>query len=118
MLDFFSAETLKAVIVLLIAASLLYVATSSNVRGTTKKRKKRYFLLFALLALTLPFIESYIAQSDAKSNQTSFTNGASIICKESKDKSYSVSKKELWSIKEIYFSKDSLLIRADRCKLR
>lgn len=118
MLDFFSGESLKAVILLLIAASLLYASISSHTRGKKRERLKRYFLLFALLLLTLPFIEAYIAQSDVKSNQTSFTNGASFICKESKDKSYSVSKKELWSIKEIYFSKDSLLIRADRCKLR
>lgn len=117
MLDFFSGESLKAVIVLLIAASLLYASISSHTRGEKRERLKRYFLLFALLLLTLPFIEAYIAQSDAKSNQTSFTNGVSFICKDSKNKSYSVFKEEGWSIQKDYFKKDSILIRADMCKV-
>ena len=117
MLEFFSGETLKAVIFLIFGLALLYGATSSNKRGKKKSGgTKAFFLLCVLISLTVPFIEATIAQSDAKSNLTNFVNGSRFICIESSDKKYSVSKKEKWSIKSIYFSKDSLLIRADKCE--
>jgi len=116
MLEFFSVETLKAVTILVISIALLYGAISSKQRDKRKNGEiKAFFLLLVLTALSVPFIQVYIAQSNAKSNLTHFNEGISLICKEHNDKKYSVSKKERWSIKGIYFSKESILFRADKC---
>jgi len=45
-----------------------------------------------------------------------FSNGEQLICEGNDSNKYSVSSKEGWSRDKNYFKKESLMIRADRCK--
>lgn len=117
MLEFISIETLKAVVVLMLAVALFYGALYSGKRAKEKKRSlKTFYLILFTLFVTLPLVDAYNTQINVKSKLQSFARGSTLICKGNDEKNYSVSKKEQWSIKSFCFSKESLLIRADRCE--
>lgn len=80
----------------------------------TKKSKSRY--LFYVAIVTLPFIIANADKNDALENVKLMQDGNALKCTVNSTL-YKVSQAEGWSVKnDIYFMKDSLLIRADRCK--
>jgi hypothetical protein len=115
MLAFINYETVKAFGLLFFA--ILILTASFRINSKEKKRDyKRILIVIALVFATLPFMEAYNKQSDAQTNLQNFKRGNSFICNAGDNNSYRVSKKDGWTIENIYFIKDSLLIRADKCK--
>jgi hypothetical protein len=70
---------------------------------------------FGILA-AIPLMEAHGLYSDAKKNMRNLSKGTVFICRGYDDNSYMVSKSGGWGTYDIYFIKDSLLIRADKCE--
>jgi len=70
MMEFFSVETLKAVVVLMFSVALFYGAIYSTKRGKKEggstSNVKFFFTFMILIAISLPLIEAYNLQMDAK----------------------------------------------------
>lgn len=119
MLDFISVDTVKGLIMLFLSILILIFSIMSgknNKDKSTSKDGKTVFSIFVLGLIITPFIEAYNLQQDAILNQQHFKSNSSFICHAKDNNDYKVSKKSLWSIDDIYFIKDSLLIRADKCE--
>jgi len=122
MMEFFPLDILKASILGILATGVMY----ASVLPKDKRNKERapstgvklFFLFVVLFFIALPFIEADIDQSTAKENLMRFSNGGSFICQGSDSNKYSVSSKNGWSRDKNYFTKDSLMIRADKCEER
>ena len=84
------------------------------------KGDKLIYFLFGFIVFGL-FYTAYASYSDAKSNLHYFQKGNTLVCFSgggiySSANRYRVSKEEGWQIEKNYFYKDSLMIRADKCK--
>ncbi len=85
------------------------------------KHEKYFLVLLGLLFVTKIYGE-YTTDRDIKENIESFKAGNNFICSSggglyNSANHYSVSKEEGWSIQKGYFKKDSILVRADMCKV-
>jgi len=122
MMEFFSFDLVKASIIGIMATGLVYASVVSKGKGEkesgTTIGAKLFFLFAALFFISLPFIDADNSQSTAKNNLIHFTNSGSFICEGEDSNKYSVSSKDGWRRDKNYFTKDSLLIRADRCEER
>ena len=85
-------------------------------KGQDKPEKLSFFDFFPLLFV---FVSATYLSIDAKSsireNMKSFNRGDTLNCATIGTR-YLVSKSKGWKINKDSFTKDSLLIRADRCK--
>ncbi len=82
----------------------------------------RPFLVLSAIMILLLFYSAYDSNSDVNNNIKSFQESKTLTCSSggglyAKSNKYSVSKKEGWTLQKNYFKKESLLIRADQCKL-
>jgi hypothetical protein len=111
MLAFINYETVKSLTILLFAILLFIAFFQSN----TKKYKVTIAVIVPIFIIII-LLEALNTQSNAQTNLQNFKNGSSFICKSNDNNQYKVSKKDGWSIDNNYFLKDSLLIRADKCK--
>ncbi|MFK5937983.1 MAG: hypothetical protein QM497_06240 [Sulfurimonas sp.] len=122
MMEFFSFDLVKASIIGVMATGLAYVSVLSKGKRDkeldTTVGVKLFFLFVALVFISLPFIAADSYQTTAKENLMRFSNGAELICEGSDSNKYSVSSKNGWSRDKNYFTKDSLMIRADNCEER
>ena len=122
MLEFISFETVKALVLLAFALFVLLASFSVGKKSYSKDEQnlglafKRAIPFIVVGLISVPFIEAYNLESDAKKNLNSFTKGKSFICKGKDKNDYIVNQKNGWSKYGIYFIKDSLLIRADKCE--
>ena len=85
-------------------------------------KHEKYFLILLGLLLVTKFIGDYSTNRDVKENIESFKAGNNFICSSGGGlynyaNHYSVSKEEGWSIQKDYLKKDSILVRADMCKV-
>ena len=71
------------------------------------------FLIF--VTLSIPTLDAYSAYLTANENITHFNKNKELRCTNAS--SYLVSKKDGWKFDKTYFIKDSLMIRADHCKI-
>jgi len=121
-MEFFSFDLVKVSILGIMTTGLAYASIVSKgkrgKRSDTAVGVKLFFISVVLFFILFPFIEAESCQTDAKENLMRFTNGKSLICEGDGSNKYSVSRKDGWSRDKNYFVKDSLLIRADRCKER
>jgi len=120
MIEFISIETIKAVVVLMFSATLLFAGVYSAKRGKKEEgytfNIKLSFAIVILICISLPFIEADNSQTTARNNLISFNNAKQLMCEGKDSNTYSVSRKNGWSREKNYFTKDSLLIRADQCE--
>jgi len=75
----------------------------------------------ALMIAILYFLHSYEKYSETKENKEFFKNEKLLKCFSggglySEANKYRVSKKNGWSLEGDYFTKDSLMIRANKCE--
>ena len=71
--------------------------------------------------ILLLFINFYIVYDDyatAQANIKYFQDGSILRCSNGFNTLYRVSKQNNWELDKNYFTKDSLLIRADKCELK
>jgi len=120
MMEFFSFDLVKASIIGILTAGLAYASVLSKGKRdkelNTTAGVKLFFISVVLFFLSLPFIAADSYQTTANNNLMHFSNGGSFICEGEDSNKYSVSSKNGWSRNKNYFTKDSLLIRADRCE--
>ena len=108
MLEFINYETVSKLILLFF--SILLVIRSF------KLRTKGILSVIVAVLIGISFMEAYNTQSNAKINLQRFKSAHSFICKAGDHNIYRVSQKDNWNIDGIYFIKNSLLIRADKCE--
>jgi len=114
MFEFLDTKLITATVLLLFAYGLLDMALSKEKDSRGRPRKKSSKWLY-LAIMSIPIFVSYFSMQDAQESIAKFKNNSTLRC--SIDKlEYIVSKKEQWHLKEYYFTKDSLLIRADMCE--
>lgn len=122
MMEFFPLDILKASILGILTTGVMYASVLPKDEGdkeqTPSAGVKLFFIFLVLFFIALPFVEADIDQTTAKNNLKRFSNGGSFICTGSDSNKYSVSSKNGWSRDKNYFTKDSLMIRADRCEER
>ena len=121
MLEFISVDTVKGLVILFLTILMLMFSIMSGSKSdkyekSASRGEKIIFNIFVLGLVLMPFVEAYNLQQDVTLNQQHFKSNSSFICKAKDNNDYKVSKKNLWSIDDIYFTKDSLLIRADKCE--
>jgi len=122
MMEFFPLDILKASILGILATGVMYASVLPKDERDKEQAPstgvKLFFIFLVLFFILLPFIEADIDQTTAKNNLKRFSNGGSFICTGSDSSKYSVSSKNGWSRDKNYFTKNSLMIRADRCEER
>ena len=110
--DFIDLEPIKVTILSLIVMSI-------SIFSSMPEKKDAKFPLWGKIVLIallfLPLIAAHVQESEAIDNIHNFTQGKNLICKVD-DFTYKINKVGGWSVENIYFSKDSTLIRADYCK--
>jgi len=114
-MSFISVETVKAVVLLFFAILLFIVSFRINKKNKYKSYKTKIAFI-TLILIAIPFIEAYSLKSNMELNFKQFISGRSFICINNNFHSYKVSKDNGWNKEGIYFNKDSLLVRADKCE--
>jgi hypothetical protein len=99
----------------IIVASILLIISIGLLKGIGKNRINWYLRILFLFAISLPFIQIYDLDTTASENIQSLEEGSTLKCI-MRDNSYRISTKDGWKINKNYFTKDSLLIRADKCE--
>ena len=122
MTEFIDIEIIKAVIILFFASGLLILSFridfhAKERQSATKKRsyEKYYWLAYIALLASIPFFKANSAKKDAEANIKSFKSAKVLRCS-TQSNQYRVSKKDGWQRDKYFFIKDSLMIRADKCK--
>ncbi len=123
MMEFFPLDIVKASILGILVTGIMYASflpkdKRNKERVPPSAGVKLFSIFLVLFFISLPFIEAYINQTTAKKNLIHFSNGESFICEGGDFNKYSVSSKNGWSRDKNYFTKDSLMIRADKCEER
>ena len=117
MMEFIDKEVIVYAMMMLgtifLTVSLIYTHKSKKRDSTHPKYTKYLYLLITLLPVFAAFYNENLALENIKD----VNNGKSLKCRDD-ESLYLVSKKNNWIIDGIYFTKDSLLIRADNCKRR
>lgn len=109
MMTFLDAPLIIAILFLTLVFSVEIFSTRK-----TKASKSRY-LLYAVI-LSIPFRIANTNKNDALENVKFIQDGHALKCTVDSTL-YKVSHAEGWGVEnDIYFIKDSLLIRADHCK--
>ena len=110
MFGFFNTGLLLAVLMVIAVTFLL---GDYNPKNKGKRNAKSKIIIPILLMI--PFLAAYISHSTAIETIGKFKRGITFQCKQF-DMNYLVSKEEKWRVEGVYFTKDSLLIRADNCE--
>ena len=122
MMEFLEFGLVKASIIGIMATGLAYASVFSKGKRDkvpdTTVGVKLFCLFLVLVFISLPFIDADNSQTTAKENLMRFTNGKSLMCEGEDSNKYRVSSKKGWSRDKNYFTKDSLMIRADKCEAR
>lgn len=117
MLEFISLDTIKIIPLALVMIFILYATTTTNGKNPKEDRSaKNRAITLLIIVFTLPLINAFIAQDKAEENGQSFTRGNTLVCEVEDGNTYTVSKTEKWNKEKYYFKKNSLSLRADRCK--
>ena len=102
---------------LILTVSFVWILFEKSITKTDGKKRSTMFLTKVLLlfCVVAPLYQSYSAKSDIESSSASFKKGAVLKCSIA-SASYLVSHKSGWKIYGDSFTKDSLLIRGDKCE--
>lgn len=111
-INFIDLEPIKATVFFMIVISTLILSIMSGKEDVEFPRWGRITLL---LAIFIPFIAALVQENKAIDNINSFTDGRNLLCRVDNFQ-YRVSKEDGWRVDNIYFFKESLLLRADNCK--
>ena len=99
----------------MIKASIMAVVILFLIAGAFKLRRRSILIAIGVIVATI-FIGAFNSFTNAQENITHFQRGWQFICRSGNDNEYRVSKADGWEIDKDYFSKNTLLIRADRCE--
>lgn len=107
MFGFVDENVIRISIALIILLFVTFIFSSSL---------KKYIPLSIFVFVSIIAILIYARESSISKNIKYFKSGNNLICQAKDENLYLVSKEKGWSIKDIYFLKDSLLIEANHCK--
>ena len=110
MFGFFDTKLLISVLMLI---ALIFLLGDYNPKNKGKRNTKSKIII--PLLLMIPVLDAYISYVTAIETIGNFKHGVTLQCKQFHTK-YLVSKEEKWRVKGVYFTKDSLLVRADNCE--
>ena len=102
----------------IVTTFLLLIIVPYFISGTEIKRKVLTLGVIIPIILIMPFIAAHSSKNDAQDNIQHFKTGTSFTCRAKDNNNYRVNLSDGWSSDGFYFVKDSLLIRADKCKRR
>ena len=107
----------EIVVVSLVGLFAIFLLINSQRRANQPFKVNLFFKVVIILVILAPFIAMYDAKSTASENISFFKSDAGLKCETTTQSSYLVSKASGWTVhQEVYFLKDSLLIRADKCE--
>jgi len=116
MFEFMDHKLIVATVLLLFTYGILDFSKTDLKKNSKPKVKKRKSLrLIYIVIIAIPFVSSYLSMQDAKESISKFNHNSTFKC-HIDEFDYIVSKDEKWSVRGHYFTKDSLLIRGDRCE--
>lgn len=98
--------------IMIVIAGLLFIGSRS--KKTTNVATSIKLLL--VIAFLLPFVSSLYNMAISNQNAERFKNDKELECANDKSRFF-VSKSSEWILKDDNFIKDSLMIRANQCKL-
>ncbi len=86
-----------------------------------EKTRDPFVTTLGVICIALLFMDAHDSYSTAQENKTYFKRGTALKCLSggglySEANRYRVSKKNGWSLEGDYFTKDSLMIRANKCE--
>ena len=99
----------------MIKASIMAVVILFLIAGAFKLRRRSILIAIGVIVATI-FIDAFNSSTSAQENIIHFQRGWQFICRSGNDNEYRASKADGWEIDKDYFSKETLLIRADRCE--
>ncbi len=102
---------------ILLAMALILIGFNRKKNKLTypKKRFPALSIIILLIAIVTPLLLSYNTKSAIAENLDTFKQNQLLICN-TLTNNYLVSKAKNWKIFEDSFTKESLLIRADKCQ--
>ena len=116
MFEFLDHEIIVATIMLFFSFFVLDASWHAKKKGSQRKVKRVKGIGWAyIVIMASPFIGSYILMLDAQESIRRFKSNVTLKCM-SEEVPYLVSKEEKWKVKGVYFTKESLLLRADKCE--
>ena len=117
MFEFLDHELIVATVMLLLSFFILDASWHAKTKDSQHEVKRVKGIGWAyIVIIASPFIGSYILMLDAQESIARFKSNTTLKCMSEKVP-YLVSKEEQWSIKGVYFTKESLLLRADKCEI-
>jgi len=108
-------EIITALLFLIITLWLVRGSNSGKMKGSSSTHTMKEKFKWSILAIfALPLLEAYSSMGTAKENISEFKEDGTLKC-HIESFNYVVSKEDKWRVKGYYFTKDSLLVRADSC---
>ena len=104
---YFDGDIITATLLLLFSYAMFDLPKNKN-----RKSGIRWVYIFII---SIPIVTAFFTQIKADENMAYFKRGGVLKC-EIGEYNYLVSKEEQWSLKDNFFTKESLLIRADYCQ--
>ncbi|MDF1879048.1 hypothetical protein JHD46_05265 [Sulfurimonas sp. SAG-AH-194-C20] len=114
MFEFMDQKLIIATVMFLFVYGLLDLANQGGKKDSSKNKKHSLGLMY-LVIIAMPFISASCSMQDAKESISKFKHDVTLKCFID-EFDYVVSKEEGWSLRANYFTKDSLLIRCDKCE--
>ena len=99
----------------MVVATLFLLITYAILDFPKNKNRKSGIRWVYIFIISIPIVVAFFTQIEADENMAHFKRGGVLKCKTGEYR-YLVSKEEQWQLKESYFTKESLLIRADYCQ--
>ena len=99
----------------LITLFALLIALLVSYKDKDGKTARKVITTFILISIIMPTSQAYYTQQTAQENMQHFKQDKVLQC--TSLSSYKVSKEDGWELDKNYFIKDSLMIRADHCKI-
>jgi len=98
----------------MVVATLFLLLTYAMFDLPKNKNRKSGIRWVYIFIISIPIITAFFTQIEADENMAHFKRGGVLKCKTGENY-YLISKDEQWNLKDNFFTKESLLIRADMC---
>ena len=116
MINFFDKESIIGAVMFIVLIFFIVSSIYITPKGEPSKTPPAYIKYIYLVILSLPIFVALYNKNIALENMKLINMGKSLKCRDNQSL-YLVAQNNGWRVDGIYFIKDSLLIRADKCNM-